>query len=176
MKTLPTKSSSYTKSLLEEIEERFNELNSADELEEENVTGNIEGYNIPSVFGGLPDKDTIEVFDYKQTKKSNVHFKPLKEESTFKKFSKEIHQLSPLTESKYDEVKFDKSVAPKKKINLAIADVHRKLYEIELIVNRHSKLKTELTQVDEIYWKSTKEKLLKLSERLIRVSDQIKSL
>lgn len=167
---------SYTNSLLEQLEKKFDHIQNTDDedtIEEENITGNIEGYNIPGAFGGLPSKDTIEVFDYKQTKKTNKHFKPMKPTSTFKKMASQLHDLN---ESKYDEIKNDKSVSSKKKVNLAIADVHKKLYEIELIVNRNTKLKTELNQDNRMYWKSTKEKLMKLSERLVRVSNQLKTL
>ena len=81
-----------------------------------------------------------------------------------------------LNEITYKEYKADESMSPKKKVNKAISEVNRKLYEIEKTVNRNIKLKTE-TGVDAgQYWKSTKSKMLKISERMVRISNKLKQL
>jgi HD superfamily phosphohydrolase len=109
----------------------------------------------------------------KRAPKVDKNIKSL-EESNYKKLIFEMYDI--LEEGKYNDIKNDPSVAPKKKVNYAIAEVYTKLYEIENIISKNVKLKTEINMDNRMYWKSTKEKLSKLSERLNRVSNYLKNL
>ena len=48
--------------------------------------------------------------------------------------------------------------------------------EIEKVVNHNVRLKQEMGVDNNIYWKSSRENLAKISERLLRVSKQLKEL
>ena len=48
--------------------------------------------------------------------------------------------------------------------------------EIEKVVNHNVRLKQEMGVDNGIYWKSSRENLIKISERLVRVSKQLKEL
>ena len=72
--------------------------------------------------------------------------------------------------------KADETFSPKQKVNKAISEVNKKLYEIERTVNRNIKLKTETGVNSTQYWKSTKGKMLKISERMVRISNKLKQL
>ena len=61
------------RSFLKEIEDKFIELEETtdDELDEQNVTGAIAGYNTPNAFSkDGADDDTVEVLGYKRVKES----------------------------------------------------------------------------------------------------------
>ncbi len=56
-----------------------------------------------------------------------------------------------------------------------IKEVNSRLFKIERIINQNIKLKTE-TGIDETkYWKSTRENLQKISEKMHRLSKKLRS-
>jgi hypothetical protein len=142
------------------------------ELAEASTSGGAGAYLTPNAFGHEAPESAITAFGMKKTGKPNKNTKAL-EESDYKKIASNMYQL---LEGKYQEIKNDPTVSPKKKVNYAIAEVYTKLYEIEQIVSKNVKLKTEMNQDNRMYWKSTREKLSKLSERLNRVSSYLKNL
>ena len=130
-----------------------------EELEEENVTGGGEAYNTKYAFGKKVDDETSEKSGYKKMK-----------ESTFMKMAK----LMNLTEANYNDYKKDESATSKQKVNRAIKEVNSKLFKIERIINQNIKLKTE-TGIDENkYWKSTRENLSKISEKMTTLSEKLR--
>ncbi|HPM21448.1 MAG TPA: hypothetical protein PLY35_09405 [Thermotogota bacterium] len=64
----------------------------------------------------------------------------------------------------------------KSTIHLNIRDVKNKLNEIEKIVNHTKKFKQENNTSFDQYWKSTKNKLIKINEQLVRISNKIKGI
>jgi hypothetical protein len=143
------------------------------ELAEASTSGGAGAYLTPNAFGKEAPEKAITAFGMKKVSNPNKNTKSL-EESNYKKMMSEMYDV--LLESKYQEIKNDPTISPKKKVNYAIAEVYTKLYEIEQIVSKNVKLKTEMNQDNRIYWKSTREKLLKLSEKLNRVSTHLKNL
>jgi hypothetical protein len=143
------------------------------ELAEASTTAGVPGYMTPNAFGKEAPESAITAYGMKRTSKVNKNTKSLKE-SDYKTLISEMYNI--IEEGKYSEIKNDPSVAPKKKVNYAIAEVYTKLYEIENIISKNVKLKTEINMDNRMYWKSTKEKLSKLSERLNRVSNYLKNL
>ena len=125
-------------------------------------------YDTPNAFGELGD-DTIEMLGYKKVKKVK---KEAVEESDFKKLSKEMF----INEIAYNEYKKDPIASPKQKINTSINYINKGLKEIEKVVNHNVRLKQEMGVDNGIYWKSSRENLTKISERLLRVSKQLKEL
>lgn len=143
------------------------------ELAEASTSAGAGAYLTPNAFGHEAPESAITAFGMKKATTPIKNTKPLKE-SNYKKMMSEMYSI--LEEGKYNDIKNDPSVSPKKKVNYAIAEVYTKLYEIEKIVTKNMKLKNEMNEDNRMYWKSTREKLSKLSERLNRVSSYLKNL
>jgi hypothetical protein len=149
-----------------------------------NVTSNVDGYNIPGAFAASEEEhekrmDIISrAFGYVPVKKKKpkyfipVHKQPLKQvkkESVFQEFASHLH----LNEVRYSDFKKDETLSNSKKINVGIKKINRSLYELESFINQHSKLKNEMNITNDLYWKSSKKKLHKIAERLIKISKKI---
>jgi hypothetical protein len=143
------------------------------ELAEASTSGGAGAYLTPNAFGHEAPESAITALGMKKATTPIKNTKPLKE-SNYKKMMSEMYSI--LEEGKYNDIKNDPSVSPKKKVNYAIAEVYTKLYEIEKIITKNMKLKNEMNEDNRMYWKSTREKLSKLSERLNRVSSYLKNL
>jgi len=137
------------------------------DIDEMSTTAGVPGYQTPYAFGNVSDED-VEMLGYKKVKKVKTEAK----ESTFKKFSKEMF----LNEIAYSQYKKDPIASPKQKINHSINYINRGLKEIETVVNQNVRLKQEMGVDNGVYWKSSRENLTKISERLLRVSKQLKEL
>ena len=92
------------------------------------------------------------------------------------KHSDIIKHTLGLTEVSYKAYKQDESMSQKKKVNMAIKEISRKLYEIEKTVGQNIKLKTESGVEGRTYWKATKQRLSKISERLVKIAGNIREL
>ena len=139
-------------------------------VEEMSTSGGAGGYETPMAFG-TADDDTIESMGYKKVKKVKKESKDVKE-SKYKKMSREMF----LKEISYNEYRKDPVATPKHKINQSISFINKGLKEIEKVVNHNVRLKQEMGVDNSIYWKSSRENLSKISERLLRVSKQLKEL
>lgn len=139
-----------------------------DELDEMSTSAGAGAYDTPNAFGELGD-DTIEMLGYKKVKKVK---KESVKESDFVKLSKEMF----INEIAYNDYKKDPIASPKQKINTSINYINKGLKEIEKVVNHNVRLKQEMGVDNGIYWKSSRENLTKISERLLRVSKQLKEL
>lgn len=170
---------SRSEEIIEELINIFNSFgiklvdSNVGELAEASTSAGVPGYLTPNAFGHEAPESAITAFGMKKTGKPNKNTKALKE-SEYKQMMSSLYDI--LEEGKYQEIKNDPTISSKKKVNYAIAEVYTKLYEIEQIVSKNVKLKTEMNQDNRMYWKSTREKLLKLSERLNRVSTHLKNL
>jgi hypothetical protein len=136
-----------------------------EDLDEMSTSAGAGPYDTPNAFGKASD-DTVEILGYKKVKDKH------RNESTFKKFSAEMF----LGEASYHAYKKDPTATPKQKVNQSITEIHRKLREIEKVVNHNVRLKQESGVNNSQYWKSSRENLTKISERLLRVSKQLKEL
>lgn len=143
------------------------EISNSEGLDEISTTAGAPGYQTPYAFGDA-DNEYIEILGYKKVKpvKKNV------KESAFVQMSKELH----LNEISYNTYKRDPIASPKQKINQSINFINKGLKEIEKVVNHNVRLKQEMGIDNNIYWKSSRENLIKISERLVRVSNQLKEL
>ena len=147
------------------VDDEQDELMMSDDIEEASTSAGAGPYDTPNAFGEL-SIDDVEVLGYKKVK--DLH----KNESTFKKFSAEMF----LSEASYSAYKKDTTSTPKQKVNQSITEIHRRLREIEKVVNHNVRLKQEAGVDNGQYWKSSRENLTKISERLLRVSKQLKEL
>jgi len=159
------------KSLLKEMNDKF------DEIEEANVTANIDGgagaIKSPNVFAKDTDEDEldtdhVEVLGYKKSKKSKKNIKTM--ESLEDKLEAKINEIS------YKEYKKDDSRKDYQKVNDSIKKINRMMFEMERIVNQNTKLKTEAGVHTGQYWKSTQQRFGKISERLLKVAHKLKEL
>ena len=141
------------------------------DIEEISTSAGAGGYETPNAFGELGD-DTIEMLGYKKVKKVKKEVKKPVKESEFMRLSKELY----LNEISYNEYRKDPIASPKAKINNSINYINRGLKEIEKVVNHNVRLKQEMGVDNNVYWKSSRENLSKISERLLRVSKQLKEL
>lgn len=149
------------------LDTELEETVSEEDLDEISTTAGVPGYATPYAFGKADD-DTIEAMGYKKVKgkKKNTM------ESAFMQLSKELY----LNEISYKDYKNDETLSSKQKVNQAIHEVNRKMYEIEGIIKRNLKLKREMKVNNGEFWKSTQGKMYKISERLIRIAHQLKEL
>ena len=159
----------YIKSITEQL----------NDLDETNVTGNLDG-------GAGPPKTPFAFTDDREEDKEKE--KSNSENSTgykiVKKTPKKIFvgkmgesiYKKAMNELTYKDYKSDPSSTPKAKVNTAIKEINRKLYEIENIVRQNNKLKTEMGVSSDNYWKSSKARIGKIGERILRIGRQLKEL
>ncbi len=159
------------KSLIKEIEDKF------EEIEESNVTGNLDGGEgpprTPYAFAKSKDEDDlddehIEVLGYKRSKEKKMNTKKL--ESLERKLETKINEIS------YKEFKKDENLKQHQKINHSIKEINSMMFKLERIVNQNAKLKTEAGVHNGQYWKSTQRRFGKISERMLNVARKIKEL
>ena len=136
-----------------------------EELEEMNVTGNLDGGEgpprTPYAFGKEEDeKDNAEQLGYKK----------VKQESTFMKMSRLMNEVS------YRDFKKDPTSTPQQKVNRGIMEVNRMLAEMEKIVNNNLRLKTEMGVQSGHFWKATGKRFAKINERMVRIANRLKEL
>jgi hypothetical protein len=157
------------KSLLKEMNEKFQEIENKcdcgepgcpecnpEEIEEQNVTGAIAGFNTPKAFAKKTNDKTAEQLGYKKV-----------EEAMDQKYLE-------LIEGYKDFKKGD--VKPSHKVKNTIKEIAKKLHEIETLVQYNSRLKTESGIASSEYGPSTAKALNKISERLIKISERVRSL
>ena len=75
----------------------------------------------------------------------------------------------------YRDFKSD-DVKPSVKVKRTIQEIAKKLSEIETLVNYNTRLKTESGVTSSAYGPGTTKALTKISERLIKISEKIRSL
>ena len=156
-----------------------------DELDEISTTAGVPGYQTPMAFtGGLPKyekrrKKIAKTAGYKLAKKKKkpVYYgakykktKPLGESMKHSNIIAEIFGLN------YPSFKKDETRNSKQKVNGAIKEINKRLFEIDRIINRASKLKKEAGVGRDSYWKSTGPRITKIAERLIKVSQKLREL
>lgn len=142
-----------------------------DNIDEISTSAGAGPYETPYAFGQVDD-DTIEMLGYKKVKKVKRESKVNVDESEFVRLSKALY----LNEISYNDYRKDPIASPKQKINQSINYINKGLMEIEKVVNHSVRLKQEMGIDNNIYWKSSRENLTKISERLLRVSQQLKEL
>ena len=164
---------SYIKKMLSEIED------SPEELEEMSVTGNLDGGEgppkTPFAFGKGRAKDKKKTKDV-ATNSTGMTLVKEKPKKIFKGKMDESVYKQVMSEINYRDYKKDDTMSAKQKVNTSIKEVNRKLYEIERIIHQNNRLKTEMGITSENYWKSTRAKFGKISERMVRVGHAMRNL
>ena len=166
-------SDSYLHNKLKNVAKNVKE---EDEIEEANVTGNLDGGEgpprTPYAFGKEEDeKGSAEKLGMKKMSKSNKHYR--KVESTYKRM---INQMEGLNEVSYREFKKDPTSTPQQKVNRGIMEVNKMLSEMEKIVTNNLRLKTEMGVQSNHFWKTTGRRFAKINERMVRIANRLKEL
>jgi hypothetical protein len=94
------------------------------------------------------------------------------------------HKLGEMIDSKYEKIiesyrnfaNGDSKKSPEQKVKSTIQEIAKKLQEIETLVKYNNKLKTESGVTSSTYGPSTAKALNKISERLIKISERVRSL
>jgi hypothetical protein len=76
----------------------------------------------------------------------------------------------------YRQYKKDESASPSQKVNKSIMEVNKMLAEIEKIVHNNIRLKTETGVDSSQFWKQTGNRINKINERIVRISNRLKEL
>ena len=129
-----------------------------DDLDEMSVTGGVAGYQTPYAFSTRA-----------QAKKK----KKMKYESVQKAMDA---KYAALIESYSKFASGNPKHTPSQTVNGTIKEVAKKLQEIEQLVRYTSRLKNESGIAGSTYGKSTQNALNKISERLLKISERVRSL
>jgi hypothetical protein len=191
--------------LKEIIRSIVKEIQAEKELEEMSVTGNVAGYNTPAAFskpgqtakknkrlanvsGGEVVDDLEEGKDWLKNDVPANSKKPLeiKPTATDCSDSGEIADKSGMILAKSDEeaslnenrwlaIK-NEDGSPKAKMSKGITSIKQQLGEVEKFVNWYSKIKNENGVKRDDYYKRTNKSLHKIKERLMNLSEKIRTL
>ncbi len=126
-----------------------------EDLEEVSTTANVAGYQTPYAFTSKKSKDKKDKIATTSTGYTVV---------------KEMYDQN------YPSFKQDEGKNSKQKVNGAIKEINKRLFQIERIINRASKLKSEDGITNDKYWKSTGPRINKIAERLFKVSKKLREI
>ena len=152
------------------------ELYLEDELDEISTTAGVPGYNSPYAFTGGRQKyekmrkKIAKAGGYSMVKKKKKKRKALGESMKHSEIISEIFGLN------YPSFKKDETKNSRQKVNGAIKEINKRLFEIERIIGRATKLKKEAGVSKDNYWKSSTPRMKKIAERLLKVSQKLREL
>ena len=129
-----------------------------EEIDEQNVTGAIAGYNTPNAFSTKAQAK----------KKKNMKYESV-QAAMDQKYAAMIESYSKFSTG-------NPKSTPSQTVNGTIKEVAKKLQEIEQLVKYTSRLKNESGIAGSTYGKSTHNALKKISERLLKISERVRSL
>ena len=181
----------------EAIRKYVRERNIQKTLDEMSVTGNVAGYNTPAAFtkpgsekkknnrlakatGGTivntldeGEKDWA-LGDVPASKDEALPMKPTAIKDVDKAKVADISGMI-VAENRWLELKREES-SPRAKVGRGVSNIHKQLSEIEKFVNWYSKIKTENGLKKEDYWKRTNASLYKIRERLMGITEKLRTL
>jgi hypothetical protein len=174
--------------LKEAIRKYVRERNMKKTLDEMSVTGGVAGYDTPAAFakpGQTKKKNNrlasvtggTVVDDLEEAKILNLKQEKEKPTAAKKEPGVEIADVSGMimAENRWLELKREES-SPKAKVGKGVSNIQKQLSEIEKFVNWYSKIKTENGLKKEDYWKRTNASLYKIRERLMGITEKLRTL
>ena len=148
-----------SKTLRNYIQELIKEVES--ELDEVNVTGNIDGYQTPYAFTGGKKKNK------KKRKKIATQF-GMKIVGEGKKIKRHVNR--------WLELKNDESRTPYQKLALGLKELKYQLAEVEMFFRWYNKIRSMNELSKDKYWKRTNRHIYNVKERLVNIANSIKEL
>ena len=174
--------------LKEAIRKYVRERNIKRTLDEMSVTGAVAGYDTPNAFakpGQTKKKNNrlasvtggTVVDDLEEAKILNLKQEKEKPTAAKKEPGAEIADVSGMimAENRWLELKREES-SPKAKVGRGVSNIQKQLSEMEKFVNWYSKIKTENGLKKEDYWKRTNASLYKIRERLMGITEKLRTL
>ena len=174
--------------LKEAIRKYVRERNVKRTLDEMSVTGGVAGYDTPAAFakpGQTKKKNNrlasvtggTVVDDLEEAKILNLKQEKEKPTAAKKEPGAEIADVSGMimAENRWLELKREES-SPKAKVGKGVSNIQKQLSEMEKFVNWYSKIKTENGLKKEDYWKRTNVSLYKIRERLMGITEKLRTL
>jgi hypothetical protein len=183
--------------LKEVIRKYIREKNIQKTLDEMSVTGNVAGYNTPAAFtkpGQTKKKNNrlasvtggTVVDNLEEGEKdwalgdipaSRDEALPMKPTAAKKEPGAEIADVSGMmmAENRWLAIK-NEDGSPKAKMSKGITSIKQQLGEVEKFVNWYSKIKNENGVKRDDYYKRTNKSLHKIKERLMNLSEKIRTL
>ncbi len=183
--------------LKEAIRKYIREKYTQKTLDEMSVTGNVAGYNTPAAFAkpgqtakknkrlasvtGGTVVDSLEegekdwaLGDVPASKDEALPMKPTAAKQVDKAKVADVSGMI-VAENRWLELKREDS-SPRAKVGKGVSNIHKQLSEIEKFVNWYSKIKTENGLKKEDYWKRTNASLYKIRERLMGITEKLRTL
>jgi hypothetical protein len=183
--------------LKEAIRKYIREKYTQKTLDEMSVTGNVAGYNTPAAFAkpgqtakknkrlasvtGGTVVDNLEegekdwaLGDVPASKDEALPMKPTAAKQVDKAKVADVSGMI-VAENRWLELKREDS-SPRAKVGKGVSNIHKQLSEIEKFVNWYSKIKTENGLKKEDYWKRTNASLYKIRERLMGITEKLRTL
>jgi hypothetical protein len=171
------------------------EIQEEKDLDEMTGTGAVAGYNTPNAFskpgqsakknqrlakvsGGevVDDLEEAKVLNLKQEKEKPTSVKDIKDDKIADVSGMEVAKDGlHLAENRWLAIKNEEG-SPKAKMSRGVASIKQQLGEVEKFVNWYSKIKNENGVKRGDYYKRTHKSLHKIKERLMNLSEKIRTL
>lgn len=161
---------SFIKKLKES--EEYRKFKEEISLKEMSTTASVPGYQTPNAFAASEDEFEKHSKDNAETQGYTVA--PKKSKRNFESVYKQA--MGVLGEGTYNEFRKDETRTTNRKINDSIKNINRIMYEVERVVDHASKLKTEMAVDQRTLWRESRSRLVKIAERINRISKKINEL
>jgi|TARA_R110001599_G_scaffold82958_2_gene223138 hypothetical protein len=154
----------------EDMKDAANEELNEDEIEEASTSAGAGSYMTPKAFGKRTNPNLKQSTGYTDVPKTKLHTEyDYVQEAMDRKYEQ-------LIEGYRDFALSDSKMSPAKKVNASIREVAKKLKEIEETIKHTGRLKTESGIAHSGFSSGTHNALRKISERLIKISERVRSL
>jgi len=160
------------KSFINKIKESNDFKKFQEELDEMSVTGMVAGYQTPKAFAA--SEEDFEAHSKESAEQVGLKVVPKKKSKNFE--STYVSAMKLLNEASYKDFRRDETRTTNRKINDSIKNINRIMYEVEKVVEHASRLKTEMAVDERTLWRESKNRLVKISERINRISKKIHEL
>jgi hypothetical protein len=155
-----------TQDIYESLEYELDDI--ANQLDEENVTANVAGYQSPNIFSKKPPRDS----DIKK-KKSNLKKSVGKEVG--KSYKNTIPYRRSLSEINYYDYKNDDSKTNREKLNKSFIEIDKNLEDVKKIIDNNLKLKKDF-QLDGQFWEKSSKKFHDINSKIVYIKNKIQEL
>lgn len=152
--------------IYDDIEEEL--ANISHQLEEENVTANIDGFLTPKAFSKKPARRS-------DIAKKNSNLKNSVGKEVSKSYKNTIPYRKSLSEVTYSEYKNDDSKTHKEKLNKCFIDIDKNLEDVKKIIDNNLKLKKDF-QLDGQFWQNSSKKFYSINSKIVYIQNKIQEL
>jgi hypothetical protein len=152
--------------IYDDIEEELSNI--SQQLEEENVTANVAGYQTPNAFMKKPARKSDET-------KKNSNLKNSVGKQVKKSYKNTIPYKKSLSEITYYDYKNDDSNTNKEKLNKCFIDIDKNLEDVKKIIDNNLKLKKDF-QLDGQFWQNSSKKFYSINSKIVYIQNKLQEL